>query len=64
MVNHGDELGEKRGDGELAICEGSGGGIIDSRERSRVRASEPGSMPKNIGDIVSLPRERDMTGLE
>ena len=47
----------------LAIGEGSGGRIVDSRERSRVKASEPGSMPKNVGDIVSLPGERGVTGL-
>jgi len=43
--------------------EGSGGGIVDSGERSRVKASEPGSTPKDIGDIVTLPGERGMTGL-
>ena len=43
--------------------EGGGGGIVDSGERSRVKASEPGSMPKDVGDIVSHPGERGMTGL-
>ena len=36
---------------------------MNSREQSRVKASEPGRMPKNVGDIVSLPGERDVTGL-
>jgi len=56
-------LSEKEGDGKLTIGEGSGGGIIDSGERSQVKASEPGSKPKNIGDVISLPRKRGMTGL-
>ena len=59
----GDELGEKGGHSELTIREGSGGGIVDSGERSPVKASEPGSMPKNVGNIVSLPGERGVTGL-
>ena len=63
VINHGDELGEKGGHSKLTIGEGSGGGILDSGERSGVKASEPGSMPQDIGDIVCLPGERDMTGL-
>jgi len=63
VMNHGDELGEKGGHSELTIGEGGSGGIVNSGERSRVKASEPGSMPKDIGDIVSLPGERGMTGL-
>jgi len=56
-------LGEKRGDRELTIGEGSGGGIVDSGKRDWVKASKPGSVLKNVGDSVSLPRERGMTGL-
>jgi len=56
-------LGEKGGHSELAIGEGGGGGIVDSGEQSQFKVSEPGSMPKDIGDIVSLPGERGMTGL-
>jgi len=63
VINHGDELGEKRGHSQLTIGEGGGGGIVVSGERSRVKASEPGSMPEDIGDIVSLPGERGVTGL-
>jgi len=40
-----------------------GGGIVDSGEQCWIKASEPGSMPNDIGDIVSLPGERGMTGL-
>jgi len=56
-------LGEKRVYGKLTIGESSGGGVIDGGERNRVKACKPGSMPKNVGDIVSLPRERGMAGL-
>jgi len=63
VINHGDELGEKGGHSELAVREGCGGGIVDSGERSRVKVSEPGSMPKNVGDIVGFPGERGVTGL-
>jgi len=44
--------------------EGSGGRMVDSGERSQIKASEPGSMPKTVGDIVTLPGERGVTGLE
>ena len=63
VINHGDELGEKGGHSELTIREDSGGGVADSGERSRVKASQPGSVPKDVGDIVSLPGERGMTKL-
>ena len=63
MSDHGDELGKEGGHSELTIGEGSRGGIVDSLERRRVKPSEPGSMPKNVGNIVSLPGERGMTGL-
>jgi len=63
VINHCDELGEKRGHSELTIGEGRSRCIVDSGERSWVKASKPGSMPKDIGDIVSLPGERGMTGL-
>jgi len=63
VINHGDELGEKRGHKEFTNREVGRGGIVNSGERSRVKASAPGSMPKDIGDIVTLPRERGMTGL-
>jgi len=63
VINHGDELSEKGGHCELTVGEGSGRGIVDSGERSQVETSEPSSVPKNIGDIVSLPGERGMTGL-
>ena len=53
----------KRGDGKLTIGEVSSGGIVDSGERSRVKVCKPDSIPKNIGDIVRLPRERGMTRL-
>ena len=54
---------EKSGDGKLTIRDGSGGGIIDGGEGSRVKVNEPGNMPKNISDIVGLPRKGGMTVL-
>ena len=63
VINHGNELGEKGAHSELTIGEGGGGGIVDSGECSRVKAGEPGSVPKDVGDIVILPGERGMTGL-
>jgi len=56
-------LSEKGGHSELRIGHGSASGIVDSGERSRVETSEPSSVPKNIGDIVSLPGERGLSGL-
>jgi len=63
VINHSDRLGEKRGNGELTMGKSSGGGIVGSGERSRVKACNPGSMTKNIGDMVSRPRERGMPAL-
>jgi len=56
-------LNKKRGDGKLAIGEADGRHILESGERSRVKASEPGSISNNIGDIVSLSGDRGVTGL-